>query len=328
MLVNDRVDRLTRTLSELQLATPTTPVVPENPPPPPPRSASLPPRSKSLTDPSFSLFETFARVTQVAREISTTLLDPKFPQRISEERKKLLTDYESYRRSRSTSSSRNVLDQTQETTTPVGVFEVLSVTLFLALSRSPSPLLIFFFLLQSDKTSPIEETLRIPALSVDKWLGYFDGEGRIRDPDSLKKAIFLGVRPSLPPLPAALISLTPPLFVFRVFLRKSGWKSGSFCSDFIHSTQQRPRGSLSGRRDSASPHSSPLLAIFIFFLAFVFFLGPNMRLSRSSGRASRLFRSSTFPNSGRGSTALKRTWCAPTASILTTSTKTGTTLSC
>lgn len=72
MLVNDKTDVLSRTLSELQLSPaspiPTSPVVESAPPPPPPRRESL---NKISRDPTFSIFGGFAKVTQVARELSS-----------------------------------------------------------------------------------------------------------------------------------------------------------------------------------------------------------------------------------------------------------------
>jgi len=47
---------------------------------------------------------------------------------MSDERKRLLADYENFRKGRR--QSKSVVDHTLETTTPVGVFEVLSVSCF------------------------------------------------------------------------------------------------------------------------------------------------------------------------------------------------------
>ena len=161
MLVNDRTDRLSRTLSELQLSTPTH--MPTTETALAPSSASHPQQIArphlNSKDPTFSIFGGFAKVTQAARDLSSNPFSGPFNSRLllnlfgcpftypatffdqskqpsqksifqnmSDERKRLLADYENFRKGRR--QSKSVVDQSQETATPVGVFEVLSVSCF------------------------------------------------------------------------------------------------------------------------------------------------------------------------------------------------------
>ena len=84
MLVNDRTDRLSRTLSELQLSTPTH--MPTTETALAPSSASHPQQIArphlNSKDPTFSIFGGFAKVTQAARDLSSNPFSGPFNSRL------------------------------------------------------------------------------------------------------------------------------------------------------------------------------------------------------------------------------------------------------